>query len=282
MSIKNKSNHKLPVTVAMVIYNEELLLRRALESCADLVDEIVIVHDGPCQDKSLKIARQFTDKVFIEKKIGSAEPHRPFSFAQAKNEWILQLDADEYLAEDFKKALPELIKKNVVGYKVKWLEEYKGRYLFNMVKEVLFKKSHVYFLGAPMEYIKPVNAKQQLSFAPVSLMNNPLTSKSNYHSWSGYRTKYSSFAKIQAKLCNTPFNEISKWNYSKLDWEPRTRLKIDHPLLLGIGGMNIKYVLELIKKILGLSSDTSFHAIWHLMWYNTFLYWQVFKLNHRI
>ncbi len=282
MSIKNHLNHKLPITVAMVICNEELLLRRCLESCADLVDEIVIVHDGPCQDKSLKIARQFTDKVFIKKKMGAPEPHRPFSFAQAKHEWILQLDADEYLAEDFRKALPELIKKDVIGYKVKWLEEYKGKYLFNMVKEVLFQKRQVYFLGAPMEYVKSVNAKQQLSFAPVSLMNSPLTLKSNYHSWSGYRTKYSSFAKIQAKLYVTPFNEISKWNYPGLDWEPRTRLKIDHPLLLGIGGMNAEYLLEIIKRIFGSPSDISFHAIGHLMWYNTALYWQVFKLSHRI
>ena len=61
--------------------------------------------------------------------------------------------------------------------------------------------------------------------------------------------------------------------------EYKTRLKINHPLVLGILGMNFKYIIELIRKILGFSNEISFHAARDLMWYNTFLYWQVFKIG---
>ena len=54
-------NKKLSVSVVMVIYNEEKLFERAIGSFYDLVDEIIIVHDGKCIDQSLEIARKYTE-----------------------------------------------------------------------------------------------------------------------------------------------------------------------------------------------------------------------------
>src|ERR1700739_188285 len=96
---------KAPVSAYMVIFNEEKVIERALKSIYQVVDEIVVVYDGPCRDNSLKICQKFGAKIFVRKHSGEAEPHRPFSFEKAKNNWILQLDADEYLSPALQKNL---------------------------------------------------------------------------------------------------------------------------------------------------------------------------------
>lgn len=263
----------------MVVHNEETLLPRALKSVADICDEIVIVHDGDCSDRTLDIAREYTDKVFVRHSFGAPEPHRPFSFSQAKNDWILQLDADEYLGDDMREALPEMIKQDVPGYTVKWLEDLNGTLFFNMIKEVLFRKERIFFIGSPCEYVKPVNPDEKLAHAEVSVINS--AKQSNYSSWKEYSRKYRKFAQLQAATMAVPFSEVNTWNYSGDDWDRNTRLKINHPLILGVIGMNLKYLFAFFKKIIGTGGELSWQAIWHLMWYNTVVYSEVFKRNHR-
>lgn len=265
---------KLPISVTMVVYNEEKLIGRALKSCADLVDDIVIIHDGPCSDNTLKIAKQFKARIFVEKHVGAPEPHRPLSFAKCKNNWVLQLDADEYLNKDFRNKLSDLIKKDVPGYTVDWIEKVGNKQFLSMTKEVLFQKNRVYFIGAPCEYIKPVNPKEKLSHASVGLVNAPKIS--NYQSWNFYVNKYTKLAQIQSSFYITPFRKIKKWNYKKSDWDRNTKLKIKYPVLLGILGMNVKYLIELSQKLLKRKTPSSVPAIFHQMWYNSRLYSLVF------
>jgi hypothetical protein len=228
----------------------------------------------------LEIAREFTNKIFIRPHRGAPEPHRPFSFEQAKNQWILQLDADEYLDKDFRDALPELITRNVSGYKVNWVEEVNGTRFVNMCKEVLFQKKRVFFIGAPCEYVKPVKIGDDLVMVPVSLVNK--AEISNYGPWEFFVGKYKKFAQLQAECYCTDFSLLAAWNYPEHNWEKRTLLKIHHPILLGIIGMNVKYIIELIKTKLGFSSDISPGAALHLMWYNTVVYWNVLKRTYHI
>ena len=45
---------KNTISACLVVHNEEKLIGRCLESIKNLVDEIIVVHDGPCQDKTLR------------------------------------------------------------------------------------------------------------------------------------------------------------------------------------------------------------------------------------
>lgn len=90
---------KLSLTIPT--FNEEANIRIPLASAIDLVDEVVIV-DGGSTDKTLEIARSFSDKVqifnvdnppnFLKNK------QRAIEFA--KGDWILQLDADEAVSPE--------------------------------------------------------------------------------------------------------------------------------------------------------------------------------------
>lgn len=44
------------ISACLVVRNEEAVIERCLESLAGVVDEIVLVHDGECEDRTLEIA----------------------------------------------------------------------------------------------------------------------------------------------------------------------------------------------------------------------------------
>ena len=77
------------ISACLVVYNEEKIIKNCLASIKDAVDEIIVVHDGECIDKTLEICKSYTNKIFIKQHIGEAEPHRPFGFKQATGDWIL-------------------------------------------------------------------------------------------------------------------------------------------------------------------------------------------------
>jgi glycosyltransferase involved in cell wall biosynthesis len=80
------------LTVTVVAWNEENRLRDCLESVA-WADEIVVV-DAESTDKTVQLAREFTEKVWVRPWPGFAR-QKNFAIEQASGEWILSLDADE-------------------------------------------------------------------------------------------------------------------------------------------------------------------------------------------
>jgi glycosyltransferase involved in cell wall biosynthesis len=50
----------LAITAVVAVHNEEAFVRPCLASLAALADEILVAHDGPCRDRSVEIAREFT------------------------------------------------------------------------------------------------------------------------------------------------------------------------------------------------------------------------------
>ena len=80
------------LSVTIVAWNEEERLRACLESVA-WADEIVLV-DGESTDKTVALAREFTDRVWVRSWPGFAA-QKNFALEQATGDWVLALDADE-------------------------------------------------------------------------------------------------------------------------------------------------------------------------------------------
>ena len=80
------------VSVAVITLNEEHRIRRCLESVA-WADEIIVV-DAESHDKTVQVAREFTDRVISRPWAGFAT-QKNFALDQSAGEWILSLDADE-------------------------------------------------------------------------------------------------------------------------------------------------------------------------------------------
>jgi len=91
----------------MIVKNEERVLKRCLDSLADLMDEIIIVDTGST-DKTKEIAQKYTDKIYDFEWINDFSAARNFAFSKASCEYIYTADADEMLDKENKKRLAVL------------------------------------------------------------------------------------------------------------------------------------------------------------------------------
>lgn len=98
---------KRHISLCMITRNEEKYLERCLASAAQLIDELILVDTGST-DRTKEIARQFGARIFDFKWNEDFAAARNFCLQHATGEWILVLDADEYLDADSAAKIPDL------------------------------------------------------------------------------------------------------------------------------------------------------------------------------
>jgi len=107
------------ISLVMIVRNEEENLSKCLNPIKDIVDEIIIVDTGST-DKTVNIARGYTDKVFsykIPKVEWHGEEVEDINFSDMRNyadkfatcDWILTLDADERIKPEYIQTLKAII-----------------------------------------------------------------------------------------------------------------------------------------------------------------------------
>ena len=94
------------VSVIIITKNEEKNIARCIKSVL-WADEIVIV-DTFSTDRTIEICRKFTDKIFQEKWMGYG-PQKNLCASKAKNNWVLNIDADEIISSECAEAIQKLL-----------------------------------------------------------------------------------------------------------------------------------------------------------------------------
>ena len=89
----------------MRTFNEEQNIRECLASLA-WADELIVVDSGST-DKTLPIAREFTDKVIIQAWLGHIGQSQ-FATDQTSNLWVLHVDADERISPALREEIAAL------------------------------------------------------------------------------------------------------------------------------------------------------------------------------
>ncbi len=96
------------VTVAVITKNEEKNIARCLESIK-WADEIIVV-DGYSTDKTAEIARSYGAKVVLHKFTGRFADDRNEGMKNASNDWVLHIDADDVVTDNFKDRMYETLR----------------------------------------------------------------------------------------------------------------------------------------------------------------------------
>lgn len=86
------------LSLCMIVKNEGENLQNCLSKVVAFVDEIIIVDTGS-NDNTKTIASEFTDKIHDFKWCDDFSKARNFSVSKASNDWIVVLDADEFVTE---------------------------------------------------------------------------------------------------------------------------------------------------------------------------------------
>ena len=101
-----QSATKLPVSCFIIAKNEADRLPRTLASVLDLVDEVVVIDSGST-DGTVEIAARLGARVIHNAWPGFGQQKR-FGETQCRNDWLLNLDADEAVSPELARELRAL------------------------------------------------------------------------------------------------------------------------------------------------------------------------------
>lgn len=122
-----------PSLCAIVMtHNEEANLRRCLDSVVGLANEILIVDSGST-DATVDIARFYTDKIVThEYKDHAAQFNWALDNVAIASDWIMMLDADEYLLPELRDEIPAALihaTSDVTGFYMKRRVYFNGHWI---------------------------------------------------------------------------------------------------------------------------------------------------------
>ncbi|QLC65339.1 glycosyltransferase family 2 protein [Flavobacterium sp. LPB0248] len=94
------NSEKQKLSVLIITLNEEQHIKSLLEDI-DFADEIIVV-DSYSTDKTVSIVESFANVKLIQNHFVDYTAQRNFALDQAKNSWVLFIDADERLTSELK------------------------------------------------------------------------------------------------------------------------------------------------------------------------------------
>lgn len=148
----------MKISASIIVRNEEENVAALCETL-DWADEIVIV-DSDSTDRTVEIARRYTDKVFNRPFQGYKDKH-DFADAQTTGDWIFWIDADERVTPELREAIEALRRRDPAslpdGFRIARRTHYQGRWILHSgwypdYQMRLYRKSASYWDGvAPHE-----------------------------------------------------------------------------------------------------------------------------------
>ena len=103
------------ISAAIICLNEERFIGKCLAQL-NWCDEIIVVDSGST-DRTIEIVRTFPNARLIHRDFDTFKQQKNSALDECRNDWVLSLDADEFLTESLRLEILSL-KFNVAGYKL--------------------------------------------------------------------------------------------------------------------------------------------------------------------
>lgn len=103
---------KLPITLIMIVRNSGDKLEKVVNAHLDVVSEVVII-DQDSTDGTFEVAKRIADFAVQRRCKGMADPDRNWAYEIGTQPWILYLDDDEFLSNESKALIPDILKAGV-------------------------------------------------------------------------------------------------------------------------------------------------------------------------
>ena len=100
---------RLPLTVVVITKNEERNIEPCLQSVHGWAEEVIVL-DDESTDRTVELASKYATKV-LHRKMDNEGRHRNWAYAQAKNDWVLSLDADERVTLELREEIDGVLSK---------------------------------------------------------------------------------------------------------------------------------------------------------------------------
>ena len=100
----------MEVSIVIATLNEEKHIGECLEN-VKFADDIIIM-DSYSNDKTIDIAKKYTNKIYQVDKIGTGKI-KNMGIEKAKNKWVINLDADERIPETLREEIEKVTFENL-------------------------------------------------------------------------------------------------------------------------------------------------------------------------
>lgn len=192
--IRGKNHRESRLSVMLICFNEADRIERCLERLSGWADEIVIVDSGST-DGTVEIARRYTDRVIYSAWAGFGR-QKQFALEQCTGDWVLNLDADEYIDDPLKKEIDA------------WLSS-DTRYRAFRICWVSMVFSKPVFFGADGRYHKRLFRREGARFdlaevhedvlttGPVTRLGSPVV-HDTFRDYAHLKSKFTRYALISA------------------------------------------------------------------------------------
>jgi len=186
---------KLPISCFIIAQNESDRITKTIESVNELVDEIIVIDSGST-DGTQDLVKRLGCKLFYNKWNGFG-PQKRFGEDKARNKWLLNLDADEYLSNELKAEIRNLFAKKLESnfYSMKVIPIYP-----NWNKPRLFSAHHLCIRLYNIEFGRfsssEVHDSVQTNSNKIIKLKNPVLHES-VRSFSHLIKKEDSYVKMQ-------------------------------------------------------------------------------------
>ena len=114
---------KLPLSVYYITQDEELRLPESLAKVSGWVDEIIVVDSGSI-DRTRDIVEAAGAR-FVHNDWQGFACQKAFAASLCRNDWVLDLDADEVLSDELVANIQDLFSKPIdpaiAGFRMRWV-----------------------------------------------------------------------------------------------------------------------------------------------------------------
>lgn len=219
---------KIPVTVIIPVKNEEKNLPECLSRLSDFSEVIVV--DSQSTDRTPEIVKTFGFRLINFVWNGQYPKKRNWTLRNIpiKNEWVLFLDADEYVTESFKSDIIKKIEDDrYAGFWIYYDDHFMGKQLkhgVRMRKLALFRKGkgeYEYIDEKSWSHLDMEIHEHPVIEGNVGTISSPLVHM-DYNGLEHYIIKHNAYSTWEAK------------RYLKIEWGKKKftrRQKIKYALL---------------------------------------------------
>lgn len=159
------------LALVVITFNEAHNIERCLNS-VPFANEIVVLDSGST-DHTVELAQQFSSKVFVTDWPGFG-PQKNRALEKVDSEWVLTLDADEYLSQKAQDNIRSLFQSRpeYAGYELPFISSYCGHTIRwgdwrHDYEVALFKKDKAYYSQDEIHERLIINDKTARLNAPV-------------------------------------------------------------------------------------------------------------------
>jgi|SRR5215471_12322335 len=226
------------ISLVICVYGDREPLQRLFANARDCYDELLVIHDGPDFEDIRSLVEKYGGRFIERPRAFSQEPHFPFAFGEAKYNWILRLDSDEFPSVELRDWIIRFRTGNepaedISGYQCIW-PVWNGRkavtHGWPNKRTFLFHRQRISWIGVFEQGAIP---QGKLIRIPLTLCHQP---KGKSH---GFGNIFGKFRTGQGRtntanaLLGSPLDH-PRWRYEAGEWPANWQVVKEHPIRTGL------------------------------------------------